>query len=71
MTMSSGVGASAHPQDDDPSVYIKALRFLHDYTAQIDWLTDDAAEADLRSTNAFAETDDAPRLTLLRPAAPS
>ncbi len=58
-------------RDDDPSVYIKALRFLHDYTAQIDWTTHDAAEADLRTTNAFAETDDAPRLRLLRPAPPT
>ena len=54
-------------RDDDPSVCIKALRFLHDDTAQIDWTTHDAAEADLRITNAFAETDDAPRLRLLRP----
>lgn len=58
-------------RDDDPSVYIKALRFLHDYTAQIDWTTHDAAEADLRSTNAFEETDDAPRLKLLRPVPPA
>jgi fido (protein-threonine AMPylation protein) len=54
-------------RDDDPSVYIKALRFLHDYTAQIDWITHDSAEADLRTTNAFEETDDAPPLRLLRP----
>lgn len=58
-------------RDDDPSVYIKALRFLHDYTAQIDWTTHDTAEADLRSTNAFEETDDAPRLRLLRPVPPA
>ncbi len=58
-------------RDDDPSVYIKALRFLHDYTAQVDWTTHDSAEADLRSTNAFEETDDAPRLKLLRPVPPT
>jgi fido (protein-threonine AMPylation protein) len=58
-------------RDDDPSVYVKALRFLHDYTAQIDWTTHDSAEADLGTTNAFAETDDAPRLRLLRPAPPT
>lgn len=58
-------------RDDDPSVYVKALRFLHDYTAQIDWTTHDTAEADLRSTNAFDETDDAPRLRLLRPVPPT
>ena len=58
-------------RDDDPSVYIKALRFLHDHTAQIDWTTHDTAEADLRSTNAFEETNDAPRLRLLRPVRPN
>jgi fido (protein-threonine AMPylation protein) len=58
-------------RDDDPSVYIKALRFLHDHTAQIDWTTHDTAEADLRTTNAFEETDDAPRLRLLRPSPPA
>jgi hypothetical protein len=58
-------------RDDDPSVYVKALRFLHDYTAQIDWTTHDTAEADLRTTNAFVETDDAPRLRLLRPVPPA
>lgn len=58
-------------RDDDPSVYIKALRFLHDYTNQIDWTTHEAAEADLRTTNAFEETDDAPRLRLLRPVPPA
>ena len=57
--------------DDDPTVYIKTLRFLHDYTFQIDWSTHEAAEADLRSTYAFEEADDAPRLALLRPVAPS
>jgi hypothetical protein len=60
-----------HSRDDDPSVYIKAMRFLHDYTAQIDWTTHDAAQADLRTTNAFAESDDAARLRLLRPALPT
>jgi fido (protein-threonine AMPylation protein) len=58
-------------RDDDPSVYIKALRFLHDYAAQIDWTTIDTAEADLRTTNAFEESDDAPRLRLLRPVSPA
>lgn len=58
-------------RDDDPSVYVKALRFLHDYTAQINWTTHDTAEADLRTTYAFEETDDAPRLRLLRPVPPA
>lgn len=55
----------------DPSVYVKALRFLHDYTAQTEWATHDDAESGLRATNAFAEFDDAPRLRLLRPARPT
>jgi hypothetical protein len=38
---------------DDPEVYIKTLRFAHDYTAAIDWSTFEAAEADLRETHAF------------------
>jgi fido (protein-threonine AMPylation protein) len=58
-------------RDDDPTVYVKALRFLHDYTAQIDWTTHDTAEADFWETHAFEETDDAPRLRLLRPAPPA
>jgi Fic/DOC family protein len=55
-------------RDDDPSVFVKSMRFLHDYTQQIDWSTDESAVADLRSTNAFEEEGDAPRVALLRPA---
>jgi hypothetical protein len=55
---------------DDPSVYIKALRFLHDYTAQIDWTNHETAQADLRTTNAFAAST-TPRPRLLRPAPPT
>lgn len=57
-------------RDDDPSVFIKSMRFLHDYTSQIDWTTDDTAEANLRATHAFEEEDDAPRLQLLRTVSP-
>ncbi|HRE02736.1 MAG TPA: Fic family protein [Ilumatobacteraceae bacterium] len=53
-------------RDDDPTIYIKALRYLHDYTSQVDWSSDGNANADLMRTNAFAEEDDAPRLTLPR-----
>ena len=52
---------------DDPSVYVKSMRFLHDYTQQIDWSTHESASGDLQSTNAFEEENDSPRLTLLRP----
>lgn len=55
-------------RDDDPSIYIKALRYLHDYTSQLDWTDDDTANADLTRTYAFAEEDDAPRLALPRTA---
>lgn len=55
-------------RDDDPTVYVKALRYLHDYTSQIDWSTDHTARADLTQTNAFAEEEDAPRLFLPRTA---
>lgn len=55
-------------REHDPSVLIKAIRFLHDYTSQIDWTSADTAEAGLRATNAFEEEEDAPRLQLLRAA---
>ncbi len=51
---------------DDPSMYVKALRFLHDYTSQIYWSSDDLAAGELTATNAFAEEADSPRLVLLR-----
>ncbi len=51
---------------DDPSLLVKSMRFLHDYTHQIDWSTHASAMADLRSTNAFEEESDSPRLRLLR-----
>jgi Fic/DOC family len=54
-------------RSDDPSVFIKAMRFLHDYTSQIDWTSLGAAENDLRETHAFEEDDDGRRLRLLRP----
>lgn len=43
---------------DDPEVYIKTLRFAHDYTAAINWTTFDDAEADLRVTFAFENEPD-------------
>lgn len=53
-------------RQDDPSVFVKAMRYLHDYTSQIDWHTQETAENDLRATNAFEEEEDSPRLQLLR-----
>jgi fido (protein-threonine AMPylation protein) len=57
-------------RDDDPSVFIKAMRFLQDHVSQVDWATDETAEAGLRATNAFEEEEEAPRVRLLRPVAP-
>jgi Fic family protein len=54
-------------RDSDPSVFKKSMRFLHDYTQQIDWSTHESAVDDLTATNAFQNESDAPRLTLLRP----
>jgi hypothetical protein len=44
-------------RQDDPSVMIKALRFAHDYTAQIDFTDREAARAQLEATHAFNEPD--------------
>lgn len=44
---------------DDPDVFIKTMRFAHDYTAAIDWETSDTALADLTATSAF---ENEPRL---------
>lgn len=44
---------------DDPSVLIKALRFLHDYTARIPWSSQEAARQALHATKAFDDDLDA------------
>lgn len=51
-------------RQDDPSVLIKALRYGHDYTAQIDFSTLAGATDSLRATNAFNEPDSDERLRL-------
>jgi Fic family protein len=40
-------------RNDDPEVYIKTLRFAHDYTAAVNWSTFGDAEADLTESFAF------------------
>ena len=50
-------------RQDDPSVLIKALRYAHDYTAQIDFSDLTRATETLRATNAFHEPDSDYRLT--------
>jgi hypothetical protein len=52
---------------DDPSVLIKALRFLQDYTWQIDWSDFETAQRELLETNAFVDAEEGPRLRLPRP----
>ena len=34
-------------RDDDPTACVKAMRYLHDYTSQLDWSVDVAAAVDL------------------------
>jgi hypothetical protein len=51
-------------RQDDPTVLIKALRYLHDYTAQIPFFTTNMAELALRATNAFNEPNSTHRLIL-------
>jgi Fic/DOC family len=48
----------------DPSVLIKAMRYTHDYTSQIDFADLNRATGTLRATNAFHEPDSYERLTL-------
>ena len=54
---------------EDPSSLIKVMRFLHDYTSQIDWSSTDVAEAEIRSTHGFDDErdDTVRRIVLLRP----
>jgi len=51
-------------RQDDASVLIKALRFGHDYTAQVDFTDLDLAAETLQATNAFNEPESDQRLTL-------
>ncbi len=51
-------------RQDDPSVLIKALRFGHDYTAQIRFADLEETTDILLATNAFNEPDSEQRLLL-------
>jgi fido (protein-threonine AMPylation protein) len=46
-------------RSDDPSVFIKTMRFAHDYTSRIDWSTEESALVDLNESNAFTDEEDA------------
>lgn len=50
---------------DDPTIFIKVMRYAHDFTASIDFSNDADAEAMLREANAFNEPDSAQRLRIL------
>ncbi|WP_109509523.1 Fic family protein [Nocardioides speluncae] len=49
---------------DDPSVFIKAMRYAHDFTASIDFSTFTEAKAHLQTAHAFDEPDSAQRLRI-------
>jgi hypothetical protein len=51
-------------RQDDPGVLIKALRYAHDYTAQIDFSVLAPATETLQATNAFHEPESDHRLML-------
>lgn len=48
----------------DPSVFIKAMRFAHDFTSSIDFSDDETARRMLTQANAFNEPDSADRLRI-------
>ncbi|MFN2518180.1 MAG: Fic family protein [Jatrophihabitantaceae bacterium] len=51
-------------RQDQPAVLIKALRYAHDYTAQVPWNTIEVAQETLQATHAFNEPNSADRLML-------
>jgi len=53
-------------RQDDPSVFIKGMRVLHNYTAAIDFTDFDEALTQLKDTNAFADPIRGPQLQLPR-----
>jgi hypothetical protein len=51
-------------RDDDPSVFVKAMRYAHDWTFGIDFDDVPSATAQMESTNAFDEGESGRRLLL-------
>lgn len=51
-------------RQDQPGVLIKAMRYVHDYTAQVPWNAVEAARQTLAATHAFNEPNSAERLVL-------
>lgn len=51
-------------RQDEPRVLIKAMRYVHDYTAQIPWHATATAQHVLQLTHAFNEPNSADRLIL-------
>ena len=51
-------------RDDDPSVFVKAMRYAHDWTFGIEFESVESATTQLAVTNAFEEDDSGRRLLL-------
>jgi len=51
-------------RDDDPNVFVKAMRHAHDWTFGIDFDDVTSAAAQMESTNAFEDSDSGRRLLL-------
>lgn len=51
-------------RQDDPSVFVKAMRYAHDFTASIDFAEYNEAKKQLTDANAFEEPDSARRLRI-------
>lgn len=70
-TAVDGVSRANGSRQDDPSVYVKAMRYAHDFTASVDFSAYGEAKRQLTDANAFEDPDSAHRLQILgrRPAA--
>jgi hypothetical protein len=52
-------------RQDEPSVFIKAMRYAHDFTASVDFSDYSGAKGQLEQANAFEEPESAKRLRIL------
>ncbi len=53
-------------RQDDSTVFIKAMRYAHDFTASIDFTDYAEAKRQLNEANAFEEPDSPRRLQILK-----
>lgn len=58
-------------RQDDPSVFIKAMRYAHDFTASVDFSDYAEAKRQLVEANAFNEPDSVQRLRILGASMPA